>query len=1037
MSSQVTALVAGTTYFARVTAVDTSGNESACSAAASGVAQPDFSVTPSGTTSFGSVALNSTADQTFTVQNTGTTTVSGTATIGAPYSIVAGSAFLLAAGASQTVTVRFRPTTAGTFAGNVNITADGDTISRSVTGSATGAPATVTLSLTKGGAGSGTVTSSPAGMNCGATCTLSVASGTAVTLTATAASGSTFAGWSAPCSGTGTCVATVNAATTVTATFTPTPAAPPPSPAAEPAAPGNPSVSQVTSDATGVTFRFAWLVATDASAYRYTVAFDDGSGTQQGSVTGSSVQLKVPYHASGAATTGYVCIQSVNSAGVTSTSVSCSALEMPARPAPGPVTLSVSKTGSGGGTVTSVPAGISCGTTCALSVTPGTAVTLTATAVAGSTFAGWSAPCSGTGACVVPVNAATTVTATFNVAPVTPPTLPASPPAAPGNPSVTQVGADATGVTFTFVWAAAADATSYRYTVAFDDGSGIQQGSVTSSSAQVKLPYHASGAAVTGYVCIQSVSAAGATSASVSCTAIAMPARPAPSPVTLSISKTGTGAGTVTSVPAGISCGTACSQSVTPGAARTLTATPAAGSFFAGWSGACSGTGTCALTVDAATSVTARFELFPVLSIVKSGAGTGTVLSAPAGISCGVTCSQSLAPGTGRTLTATPATGSFFAGWSGACSGTGTCAVTVNAATSVTATFELFPVLSIVKSGTGAGVVSGSGISCGWTCTQSVAPGTVRTLTAAPVTGSYFAGWSGPCSGTSTCVVTVSAATSVTATFDQTVPVTLSIVKNGTGAGTVTSSPAGISCGTTCSQSVTAGTARTLTATPAAGSVFAGWSGACSGTGTCTLTITAATSATATFDRTPVTLSVVKSGPGTGTVTSAPAGISCGAICAQSVAPGTTVTLTATPAVGSTFTGWAGACSGTATCSMTVNAASSVTATFGVAPAAPASPPGAAGSPSVTLLAADTTGITFRFAWTAGAGATSYRYTIAFDDGSATQQGTVAGLSVQLKMPYHASGAASGGFVCIESMNAAGQTSGELSCAGIAVSARP
>src|SRR5262245_25761533 len=87
-SSRVTALVAGTTYFARVTAVDTSGNESACSATVSGAAQLDFSVTPSGTTSFGSLALNSTADRTFTVQNTGPSTLSGTASINAPYSIV-------------------------------------------------------------------------------------------------------------------------------------------------------------------------------------------------------------------------------------------------------------------------------------------------------------------------------------------------------------------------------------------------------------------------------------------------------------------------------------------------------------------------------------------------------------------------------------------------------------------------------------------------------------------------------------------------------------------------------------------------------------------------------------------------------------------------------------------------------------------------------------------------------------------------------------------------------------------------------------
>ena len=67
--------------------------------------------------------------------------------------------------------------------------------------------------------------------------------------------------------------------------------------------------------------------------------------------------------------------------------------------------------------------------------------------------------------------------------------------------------------------------------------------------------------------------------------------------------------GTVTGTPAGINCGTTCSQSVTAGTTLTLKATPAPGSTFAGWSGACSGTGTCAVTVNAATTVTATFNL--------------------------------------------------------------------------------------------------------------------------------------------------------------------------------------------------------------------------------------------------------------------------------------------------------------------------------------------------------------------------------------------------------------------------------------------
>ncbi len=76
------------------------------------------------------------------------------------------------------------------------------------------------------------------------------------------------------------------------------------------------------------------------------------------------------------------------------------------------------------------------------------------------------------------------------------------------------------------------------------------------------------------------------------------------------------------------------------------------------------------------------------LNISKSGTGTGSVTSNPAGINCGTTCSSNYSSGSSVTLTATPASGSSFTGWSGACTGTNTCVVTMNAATMVTANFE-------------------------------------------------------------------------------------------------------------------------------------------------------------------------------------------------------------------------------------------------------------------------------------------------------------------------------------------------------------
>lgn len=81
------------------------------------------------------------------------------------------------------------------------------------------------------------------------------------------------------------------------------------------------------------------------------------------------------------------------------------------------------------------------------------------------------------------------------------------------------------------------------------------------------------------------------------------------------------------------------------------------------------------------------------LTTVLAGTGTGSVTSIPAGISCGVDCTESYLNNTVVTLTATPATGSTFTGWSGACSGTGSCAVTLSSAKTVTATFTLSTVV--------------------------------------------------------------------------------------------------------------------------------------------------------------------------------------------------------------------------------------------------------------------------------------------------------------------------------------------------------
>jgi hypothetical protein len=106
----------------------------------------------------------------------------------------------------------------------------------------------------------------------------------------------------------------------------------------------------------------------------------------------------------------------------------------------------------------------------------------------------------------------------------------------------------------------------------------------------------------------------------------------------------------------------------------------------------------------AATSTT-LISNSATLAVTKTGTGTGTLTSAPAAITCGNTCSASFNSGTGVTLTATPDTGSTFSGWSGACTGSGACTVTVNAAKSVTATFKTIP-FAIATTGVTAGVIT-------------------------------------------------------------------------------------------------------------------------------------------------------------------------------------------------------------------------------------------------------------------------------------------------------------------------------------------
>ena len=273
--------------------------------------------------------------------------------------------------------------------------------------------------------------------------------------------------------------------------------------------------------------------------------------------------------------------------------------------------------------------------------------------------------------------------------------------------------------------------------------------------------------------------------------------------------------------------------------------------------------------------------------------------------------------GTTVTLTATPDANSQFNAWSGDCSGsTNPCSVTMNAAKNVGATFTAQYALVLTALGDGSiAAVPAPGPLAG-----KYPAGTEVTLTATPGPSSVFTGWAGACSGSAiSSKVTMDAAKSVTATFTlKKFVLTLATV----GSGTITANPQPVG------GTYGAGTVVALTATPAAGYQFSGWSGACTGTGACSVTMDAAKSVTATFTLNQFVLTLTTVGSGTITASPQPVGGTYGA--------GTVVALTATPGAGYQFSGWSGACTGTGACGVTMNAAKSVTATFTLAPPPPA-----------------------------------------------------------------------------------------------------
>jgi uncharacterized repeat protein (TIGR02543 family) len=168
---------------------------------------------------------------------------------------------------------------------------------------------------------------------------------------------------------------------------------------------------------------------------------------------------------------------------------------------------------------------------------------------------------------------------------------------------------------------------------------------------------------------------------------------PPPTTYSLAVAKTGTGTVKSGENPPKIDCGSTCNASYSEGATATLQATAVAPWSFDDWSGACTGGGSCQVTMTADTSVTAHFKdtskVYHQLGVQTTGSGTVKSGETPPGIDCGSVCTAEYEEGTAVALCETPDSGSVFVGWGGACTGTNTCCtVTMDTSKDVTASFK-------------------------------------------------------------------------------------------------------------------------------------------------------------------------------------------------------------------------------------------------------------------------------------------------------------------------------------------------------------
>ena len=273
--------------------------------------------------------------------------------------------------------------------------------------------------------------------------------------------------------------------------------------------------------------------------------------------------------------------------------------------APEKHSLSISKTGTGDGAISSSPSGIDCGSECRADFTERTTVTLTANPAADSVFEGWTGADNVNGTiCTVTMDQARRVIAAF--------ALNEQPPAAEFQAGPT-VGDGPLSVQFTERSTNAP--TSWEWDFEND-------GLIDSNEQHPSHTYPNEGR----YTVTLTVSNAYGTNTATKIDYITV--NPAPLTYPLSVNTAGSGQGTIISDPGGIDCGSACSQDYAAGTQIILNAISSPGSAFAGWSGACSGLETtCQVSMNAAIQVGAVFTTTEA-DVIMAESGTAADIKA-------------------------------------------------------------------------------------------------------------------------------------------------------------------------------------------------------------------------------------------------------------------------------------------------------------------------------------------------------------------------------------------------------------------------